>query len=124
MRPYESARLTAQAHSPANRVLLQNRASQVFQLRSLSSSRQAKHSFSVQAHSLLRVMATSAGTDSTPFTIVGKGRVGKAIQDMGAGGDVLLGRGEAIDGLDGPIIVCTRNNDLQGTPSRALLCLL
>jgi len=49
-----------------------------------------------------------------PFTIVGKGRVGQAIADMGAGEDVLLGRGEPIEGPDGPIVVCTRNNDLQG----------
>jgi len=50
----------------------------------------------------------------TPAIIVGKGRVGQALLDMGAGEDVILGRGEAIAGPEGPIIVCTRNNDLQG----------
>lgn len=52
----------------------------------------------------------------TPAIIVGKGRVGQALLDMGAGEDVILGRGEAIAGPEGPIIVCTRNNDLQGSP--------
>ena len=49
-----------------------------------------------------------------PITVVGKGRVGQALKDMGAGEDVLIGRGEPVAGPDGPIVVCTRNNDLQG----------
>ncbi len=53
-----------------------------------------------------------------PITVVGKGRVGQALQLMGAGEDVLVGRGEPVDGPQGPIVVCTRNNDLQGAVSR------
>jgi ketopantoate reductase len=49
-----------------------------------------------------------------PFTIVGAGRVGQALLEMGGGDDVLLGRGQPVDGPPGPIIVCTRNDDLQG----------
>lgn len=49
-----------------------------------------------------------------PAVIVGGGRVGKALQDMGGGGDVLVKRGESVP-LDfpGPILVCTRNDDLD-----------
>lgn len=45
--------------------------------------------------------------------IVGGGRVGQALADMGAGQDVLVRRGEAVSGPPGPIVVCTRNDDLQ-----------
>lgn len=48
-----------------------------------------------------------------PFVIVGGGRVGQALADMGAGQDVLVRRGEAVSGPPGPIVVCTRNDDLQ-----------
>lgn len=63
------------------------------------------------------------------FTIVGAGRVGLALADMGTGQDVcstaprpalctnhpqvLVRRGEPIDGPPGPIIVATRNDALQ-----------
>ncbi|XP_051119379.1 uncharacterized protein LOC127243418 [Andrographis paniculata] len=49
-----------------------------------------------------------------PAVIVGGGRVGKALQDMGGGSDVLVKRGESVP-LDfpGPILVCTRNDDLD-----------
>ena len=58
-----------------------------------------------------------------PFVIVGGGRVGQALADMGAGADVMVRRGEAVPAgaPPGPIVVCTRNDDLQGvvdaTPS-------
>lgn len=55
-----------------------------------------------------------ASASATPAIIVGKGRVGQALLDMGPSEDVILGRGEPIAGPEGPIIVCTRNNDLQG----------
>lgn len=54
--------------------------------------------------------------------IVGGGRVGQALADMGAGADLVVRRGEAVpaDAPAGPIVVCTRNDDLQavvdGTP--------
>lgn len=40
-----------------------------------------------------------------PFVIVGGGRVGQALADMGAGADVLVRRGEAVTGAEGPIVV-------------------
>ncbi|KAI3436136.1 hypothetical protein D9Q98_002193 [Chlorella vulgaris] len=48
-----------------------------------------------------------------PFVIVGGGRVGQALANMGGGQDVLVRRGEAVSGPAGPIVVCTRNDDLQ-----------
>lgn len=52
---------------------------------------------------------------SQPFTIVGAGRIGQALKEMGSGQDVLIRRGEKIpEGGSGPIIICTRNDDLQG----------
>jgi len=47
------------------------------------------------------------------FTIVGGGRVGSALADMGSGMDVVISRGHPVQGAPaGPIIVCTRNDDL------------
>ncbi|KXZ51723.1 hypothetical protein GPECTOR_11g170 [Gonium pectorale] len=57
-------------------------------------------------------MACSASA-SQAFTIVGGGRVGQAIADMGSGSDVVVGRGQRVEGPPGPIVVCTRNDDLQ-----------
>lgn len=53
--------------------------------------------------------------DQEPFTIVGGGRVGLALRDMGPDGDVVVARGEPVEGplREGPIIVATRNDDLQ-----------
>lgn len=49
-----------------------------------------------------------------PAVIVGGGRVGRALQSMGDGRDVLVGRGQPVPGdFDGPILVCTRNDDLE-----------
>lgn len=48
------------------------------------------------------------------FTIVGGGRVGQALAEMGDGTDVVIGRGQPIQGPPGPIIVCTRNDALEG----------
>uniref|UniRef100_A0A061SA93 Uncharacterized protein n=1 Tax=Tetraselmis sp. GSL018 TaxID=582737 RepID=A0A061SA93_9CHLO len=69
---------------------------------------------SCRAQTSRRIVLSSSMDHTPPFTIVGKGRVGQALREMGAGEDVLIGRGEPIVGPDGPIIVCTRNNDLQG----------
>lgn len=50
-----------------------------------------------------------------PAIIVGGGRVGKALQDMGNGDDVLVKRGESVPiDFPGPVLVCTRNDDLEG----------
>lgn len=57
---------------------------------------------------------TTAAKVVVPAIIVGGGRVGRALQDMGNGDDVLIKRGESVP-LDfpGPILVCTRNDDLD-----------
>lgn len=55
-------------------------------------------------------MATKVG----PAVVVGGGRVGRALQDMGSGDDLLVKRGEAVPlDFQGPILVCTRNDDLD-----------
>jgi len=49
-----------------------------------------------------------------PAVIVGGGRVGRALQDMGTGEDLLVRRGEFVPlDFEGPIFVCTRNDDLE-----------
>ncbi|KAH0436082.1 hypothetical protein IEQ34_026489 [Dendrobium chrysotoxum] len=72
----------------------------------------------------VRCSATMATTSTTiaPAIIVGGGRVGRALQGMGDGRDVLIGRGQQVPfDIDGPIFVCTRNDDLdavlEATPS-------
>lgn len=66
------------------------------------------------AHRLLpRTTASAIMPDSSAFTIVGGGRVGQALMDMGTGQDVLVRRGESVQGPPLPIIVCTRNEELQ-----------
>ncbi|KAI5392303.1 uncharacterized protein LOC127107209 [Lathyrus oleraceus] len=56
----------------------------------------------------------STTTRVVPAVIVGGGRVGKALQDLGEGQDVLVKRGESIPlDFEGPILVCTRNDDLD-----------
>ena len=49
------------------------------------------------------------------FTIIGDGRVGAALADMGDGSDVVIKRGQSMENAlpSGPIIVCTRNDDLD-----------
>lgn len=53
-------------------------------------------------------------TQVAPAVIVGGGRVGRALQGMGSGDDLLVKRGDSVP-LDfaGPILVCTRNDDLD-----------
>ncbi|KAJ0984253.1 hypothetical protein J5N97_002609 [Dioscorea zingiberensis] len=70
--------------------------------------------------SVLRVRATVSVrtsrvmTSSVPAVIVGGGRVGRMLQSLSDGGDVLVGRGGAVPAeLEGPILVCTRNDDLE-----------
>lgn len=53
-------------------------------------------------------------TMSSPWVLIGSGRVGSAFADMGSGSDVMIQRGEAIAGPEGPIVICTRNDDLEG----------
>lgn len=60
-------------------------------------------------------MATATPTTKVvPAVIVGGGRVGKALNDMGNGQDLLVKRGELVPlDFEGPILVCTRNDDLD-----------
>ncbi|XP_065865251.1 uncharacterized protein [Euphorbia lathyris] len=64
-------------------------------------------------------MASRPGSTATaakvaPAVIVGGGRVGKALQEMGSGQDLLVKRGEPVPlDFEGPILVCTRNDDLE-----------
>ncbi|CAL9011041.1 unnamed protein product [Prunus brigantina] len=59
-------------------------------------------------------MASTTKTKVVPAVIVGGGRVGRALEDMGNGDDLLVKRGDLVP-LDfkGPILVCTRNDDLD-----------
>lgn len=60
-------------------------------------------------------MATATPTTKlVPAVIVGGGRVGRALQDIGNGQDFLVKRGESVPlDFEGPILVCTRNDDLD-----------
>lgn len=64
----------------------------------------------------MAMAAASAATAKklAPAVIVGGGRVGRALQEMGNGEDLLVKRGEAVPvDFEGPILVCTRNDDLD-----------
>eukprot|EP00668_Euglena_longa_P002157 GGOE01002499.1.p1 GENE.GGOE01002499.1~~GGOE01002499.1.p1 ORF type:complete len:687 (-),score=113.08 GGOE01002499.1:95-1876(-) len=74
--------------------------------------------------STISMAAMTGSTDVTSATIIGAGRVGKALAAMNPNGnDMLLRRGQTMaEGLsEGPIYVCTRNDDLaaiiEATPS-------
>ncbi|XVE91178.1 hypothetical protein DITRI_Ditri20bG0133500 [Diplodiscus trichospermus] len=57
---------------------------------------------------------TTTPAKVVPAVIVGGRRVGKALQDMGKGDDLLVKRGETVPlDFEGPILVCTRNDDLE-----------
>ncbi|RDX78550.1 hypothetical protein CR513_41159, partial [Mucuna pruriens] len=72
-------------------------------------------SFSISpTTSALRFKVSAMATKVAPAVIVGGGRVGRALQDMGSGEDLLVRRGESVPlNLEGPIFVCTRNDDLD-----------
>ncbi|PSC76819.1 hypothetical protein C2E20_0698 [Micractinium conductrix] len=85
---------------------------------------QQRHSFvstrrppAAAAGKAARVTAAAATAGQAamaqPFVIVGGGRVGQSLADMGAGADVVVKRGQPVTGPAGPIVVCTRNDDLQ-----------
>ncbi|KAF7099250.1 hypothetical protein CFC21_100907 [Triticum aestivum] len=64
-----------------------------------------------------RISAAVMATAVQPAVVVGGGRVGQALLSMGpSSGDLLLRRGEALPPAApaGPILVCTRNDDLDG----------
>lgn len=59
-------------------------------------------------------MANTTATKIAPAVIVGGGRVGRALQEMGSGQDLIVKRGEPVPlDFEGPIFVCTRNDDLE-----------
>ncbi|XWS11682.1 hypothetical protein CRYUN_Cryun37aG0020100 [Craigia yunnanensis] len=65
---------------------------------------------------------TTTAAKVVPAVIVGGGRVGKALQDMGKGDDFLVKRGEAVPlDFEGPIWVCTRNDDLEAVLENGML---
>ncbi|KAK0597995.1 hypothetical protein LWI29_030640 [Acer saccharum] len=63
---------------------------------------------------ILAMSTTITTTKVAPAVIVGGGRVGRALQQMGNGQDLLVKRGEPVPlDFQGPILVCTRNDDLE-----------
>ncbi|KAK7255072.1 hypothetical protein RIF29_28474 [Crotalaria pallida] len=66
-------------------------------------------------HQVSAVMAAPTTVRKVvPAVIVGVGRVGRALEGMGSGEDVLVRRGEKVPiEFQGPILVCTRNDDLD-----------
>lgn len=57
---------------------------------------------------------SATSTALSPAVIVGGGRVGRMLMSLGSGGDVLVGRGQQVPAEPaGPILVCTRNDDLD-----------
>ena len=81
----------------------------------LPSAARASHFTSMMYNSYQQILTTCLLPllPQQPFVIVGGGRVGQALADMGSGADVLVRRGEAVSGPPGPIVICTRNDDLQ-----------
>ncbi|CAM9663480.1 unnamed protein product, partial [Hapterophycus canaliculatus] len=69
-------------------------------------------------HHRRRAHGRDATTTMAAATIVGGGRIGCALYDMGGGKDTLVGRADTIPDSDGPIYVCTRNDDLEDVISR------
>jgi hypothetical protein len=60
------------------------------------------------------VSPSSTSAAVSPAVIVGGGRVGRMLMSLGSGRDVLVGRGQEVPAEpSGPILVCTRNDDLD-----------
>ncbi|XP_028791215.1 uncharacterized protein LOC114747094 [Neltuma alba] len=69
---------------------------------------------SSRAFSCMASGVVNTPTKVIPAVIVGGGRVGRALQDMGSGDDFLVKRGDPVPlDFQGPILVCTRNDDLD-----------
>ncbi|KAK9836876.1 hypothetical protein WJX74_010188 [Apatococcus lobatus] len=58
------------------------------------------------------VKAAAAAAAMQDWTIVGSGRVGQALAEMGEN-DTVVRRGQMVEGPQGPIVVCTRNDALE-----------
>ena len=73
----------------------------------------APHVRATVANSRVHTPACSA---DVPSVIVGGGRIGSLLADLGTIGDVVLRRSEPFPAVpsSGPIFVCTRNDALQG----------
>lgn len=63
-------------------------------------------------------MCSATAMTQQALTIIGGGRVGQALADMGPGSDVIVRRGGAIEGPPGPILVATRNDVLDDIVDR------
>ncbi|PRQ50344.1 hypothetical protein RchiOBHm_Chr2g0132161 [Rosa chinensis] len=87
--------------------------STLFHLTTKPSSRLALR-IRAKASTATAMASISTKTKVVPAVIVGAGRVGKALNDMGNGDDLLVKRGEPVPlDFEGPIMVCTRNDDLE-----------
>ncbi|KAG6516910.1 uncharacterized protein LOC122055348 [Zingiber officinale] len=62
----------------------------------------------------IRASTATMGTAVAPAVIVGGGRVGQMLRSLGDGRDAVVGRGQPVPAdFQGPILVCTRNDDLE-----------
>lgn len=74
----------------------------------------SSRAFSAKLSVSAMASAVKSPTKVVPAVIVGGGRVGRALQDMGSGEDLLVERGDPVPlDFEGPILVCTRNDDLD-----------
>ncbi|CAN1223950.1 hypothetical protein LINPERPRIM_LOCUS2182 [Linum perenne] len=84
-----------------------------FASRTFSKARYRTPTISAMA-ATLSTSAAPAASKVVPAVIVGGGRVGRALQDMGMGQDYMVKRGDSVPAdFEGPILVCTRNDDLD-----------
>ncbi|KAL2321479.1 hypothetical protein Fmac_025858 [Flemingia macrophylla] len=81
---------------------------------SFSISPATNSAFRSKLFAMATTIVTAPATKVAPAVIVGGGRVGRALQEMGTGQDLLVRRGESVPlNFEGPIFVCTRNDDLE-----------
>ena len=74
----------------------------------------------------------ASASELAPAIIIGGGRIGGLLRELGCEGDVVVGRGEALpaEPCAGPIFICTRNSELSSIVEscpparRADLCFL
>ena len=62
-------------------------------------------------------LAAGAAAEDVPAVIVGGGRIGSLLAELGCEGDAVMRRGDAFPAdapSSGPIYVCTRNDALEG----------
>ncbi|CAN0919856.1 hypothetical protein LINGRAHAP2_LOCUS31696 [Linum grandiflorum] len=85
-----------------------------FASQTFSTARYRNPTISAMAEAPSTVASAAATSMVIPAVIVGGGRVGRALQDMGTGRDYMVKRGDPVPAdFHGPILVCTRNDDLD-----------